>query len=150
MVKALHKALVRQSWELMLPMAVHVADLFFDRLFELDPLLEDLFSENVEVQRQRFTAAVSTAVGAVDDIGVLLPALPELGRRQGALGFRPGTYVTMGKALLWTFEQILAEDFTPPVKEAWAGLYNQVSGAMMQGAELREAVKPLERIQLAV
>jgi hemoglobin-like flavoprotein len=132
------------------PMAVHVADLFFDRLFELDPTLEDLFSENVEVQRQRFTVAVGTAVDAADDIRVSLPVLQELGRRQGAQGFRPGTYVTMGKALLWTFEQTLAEDFTPPVKDAWAALYGYVSGAMLQGAEPREVMKPFERLQLAV
>jgi hemoglobin-like flavoprotein len=132
-------------------MAIHVADLFFDRLFELDPSLEDLFSDDTQLLRGRFTRSVGTAVAALDDLGALLPILHELGRRQSALGFRPGTYVTMGKALLWTFEQTLAEDFTPPVKDAWAALYAHVSSAMIQGAEPREVVmKPLERTQLAV
>ena len=131
-------------------MAVHVADLFYDRLFELDPSLEELIAEDNDVLRARFTRAVATAVASLDGIGLASPLLHELGRRQGALGFRPGTYVTLGKALLWTFEQILAEDFSPPVKEAWAALYADVSSAMIEGAEPREVIKPLERTQLAV
>jgi hemoglobin-like flavoprotein len=150
MVTARQRVLVHESWAQMRPMAVHVADLFYDRLFELDPSLEELFSEDNEVQRQRFTRAAGVSVGALDDLGGLLPALHELGRRQGLLGFRPGTYVTLGKALLWTFEQTLAEDFTPQVKDAWAALYAYVSSAMIQGAEPREAPKMLVRAQLAV
>lgn len=134
----------------MRPVAVHVADLFYDRLFELDPSLEELFVEQDHVLRARFTRAVGSVVSTLDDIGALLPLLHEIGRRQGALGFRPGMYTTMGKALLWTFEQTLAEDFTAPVKDAWAALYAFVSSALMQGAEPREVLKPLAHTHLAV
>jgi hemoglobin-like flavoprotein len=150
MVTARQKSLVQSNWALMRPMAVHVADLFFDRLFELDPSLEEVFPDDTQVLRGRFTRSVGTAVGAIDDLGALVPVLHDLGRRQSALGFQPGTYVTLGKALLWTFEQTLAEDFTPPVEDAWAALYADVSSAMIQGAEPRELMKPLERTQLAV
>jgi len=150
-VTARQRSLIKTSWELMRPMAVHVADLFYDRLFELDPSLEELLAEDDnDVLRARFTRAVATAVASLDGIGLASPLLHELGRRQGALGFRPGTYVTLGKALLWTFEQILAEDFTALVKDAWAALYADVSSAMIEGAEPREIIKPLERTQLAV
>ncbi len=149
MVTARQRNLVVGSWELMRPMAVHVADLFYDRLFELDPSLEDVFSEDPEVQRQRFTKSITAAVQGLDDVGSMLPMLQDLGRRQGSQGIRPGTYVTLGKALLWTFEQSLAEDFTPPVKDAWAALYAYVSSAMIQGAEPREVPKLRERTQLA-
>jgi hypothetical protein len=39
--------LVQNSWEKVVPMAPHVAELFFDRLFELDPFLEDLFPSDL-------------------------------------------------------------------------------------------------------
>jgi hemoglobin-like flavoprotein len=150
MITARQRLLIRSSWELMRPVAVHVADLFYDRLFELDPSLEVLFPEDLDTQRPRFMNAVGAAVGALDDIQGFLPSLCELGRRQQAEGVCEGHYITIGKALLWTFEQTLAEDFTQPVKDAWAALYAQVSNALVQGAAPREVFKPRGRTQLAV
>ena len=150
MITARQRLLIRNSWELMRPMAIHVADLFYDRLFELDPSLEELFPEDLEVQRVRFINAVGAAVGALDDLQQLLPAVYELGRRQQAEGVSDGHYVTVGKSLLWTFEQTLAEDFTPPVKDAWAALYAQLSSVLVQNPAPREVHKPRGRTQLAV
>jgi len=150
MITARQRLLIRNSWGLMSPMAIHVADLFYDRLFELDPSLEELFPEDLEVQRVRFMNAVGAALGALDDLPQLLPSVYELGRRQQAEGVRDGHYVTVGKALLWTFEQTLAEDFTPPVKDAWAALYAQLSNVLVQSPAPREVHKPRGRTQLAV
>lgn len=131
-------------------MAIHVADLFYDRLFELDPSLEELFPEESSVQRPSFLSAMATAVNALDDGEGLGPVLQDLGRRNQSQGIEADHYVTLGKALLWTFEQTLAEDFTPPVKDAWAVLCASLSGAMLQGAEPREAYRPRELAQLAL
>jgi hemoglobin-like flavoprotein len=150
MVTARQKLLVRGSWELMRPMAVHVADLFYDRLFELNPLLEERFPEDSSVQRPRFVKAIGAALSALDDAEGLRPVLLDLGRRNRGKGLEPGDYITLGKALLWTFEQTLAENFTPPVKDAWAALYADLSSAMIQGAEGRDTYKPRERTQLAL
>jgi hemoglobin-like flavoprotein len=159
MITARHRSMIRSSWELMRPMAVHVADLFYDRLFELDPSLEELFPEDLDTQRPRFMKAVAASVSGMDDLEAMRPLLNDLGKRQAADGLRESQYVTIGKALLWTFEQSLAEDFTPPVKDAWAALYALLSSAMIQGAQsltqvvtpgVREVPKPREHRQLAV
>jgi hemoglobin-like flavoprotein len=147
---ARNRLLVRNSWESMRPTASHVADLFHDRLFELDPSLEELFPEDLQVQRLRFVKAVSAVVGELEDLAAMLPLLHDVGRRLANQGLREGQYVTMGKALLWTFEQTLADQFAAPQKEAWASLYAFVSSAMIAGTESRELHKPRERTQLAV
>jgi hemoglobin-like flavoprotein len=140
---ARHRSMIRSNWELMRPVAVHVADLFYDRLVELDPSLEELFPEDPDTQRPRFLKAVAAAVNGMDDLEAMRPLLNELGKRQAAEGLRESHYVTIGKALLWTFEQSLAEDFTPPVKDAWATLYARLSSAMIQGAQCTaQAVTP--------
>lgn len=137
-------------------MAIHVADLFYDRLFELDPSLEVLFPEDLSVQRPSFMRAMAAAVNGLDDVDRLRPVLRGLGRENRSQGIEPGHYVTLGKALLWTFEQTLAEQFTPPVKDAWAALYASLSSAMLEGAagpegaEPREAYEPSGLTQLAV
>jgi hemoglobin-like flavoprotein len=123
-------------------MAVHVADLFYDRLFELDPSLEGLFSEDLTAQRPRFMKAVAAAVAGLDDMEAMRTELLDLGRQNLSRGIQPGHYDTLGKALLWTFEHSLAEDFTPPMKEAWAVLYADVSRTLLQAALVREGHAP--------
>jgi hemoglobin-like flavoprotein len=150
MVTARQRALIRSSWDLMRPKAIHVADLFYDRLFELDPSLEALFPEDLTAQRPRFMKAVAAAVAGLDDLDALRPTLLDLGRQNLSQGIQSGHYDTLGKALLWTFEQSLAEDFTPPMKEAWAALHAEVSRAMRDAAEVREGPLPRERLQLAL
>jgi hemoglobin-like flavoprotein len=134
----------------MRPKAIHVADLFYDRLFELDPSLEALFPEDLSVQRPSFSRAMAAAVNGLDDVEGLRTVLRDLGLENQRRGIEPGHYVTLGRALLWTFEQTLAEDFTPLVKDAWAVLCASLSGAMLRGAELREADAPRELSQLAM
>jgi hemoglobin-like flavoprotein len=149
MITARQRAFVRSSWDLMRPVAVHVADLFYDRLVELDPSLEELFPDDPDTQRPRFMKAVAASVSGLDDIEALRPMLNELGRRHAADGVREGHYVTIGKALIWTFEQSLAEDFTAPVKDAWSALYAQLSSALIQGAQSRP-VTPVSASSAAV
>ena len=134
----------------MRPKAIHVADLFYDRLFELDPSLEALFPEELSVQRPSFMRAMAAAMNGLDDVEGLRTALRDLGLENQSRGIEPGHYVTLGRALLWTFEQTLAEDFTPPVEDAWAMLCESLSGAMLRGAEPREAGAPRELTQLAM
>ena len=46
---------------------------------------------------------------------------------------KPEHYQPVGAALLWTLEQGLGADFTPPVKAAWTDAYMTLAG-VMQGA----------------
>lgn len=40
----------------------------------------------------------------------------------------------MQEALLWTLGQVLGEDFTPEVKEAWTICYDELAGEMKRAA----------------
>src|SRR5262245_58108484 len=113
MVTARQKALVEASWDKIRPTALQVAELFYDRLFELDPLLEDMFESELAEQGPRLMRAIGVVVGGLDDLDAMLPIAREIGRRHVNYGVRAGHYITFGKAWLWTLEQTLAEDFTP-------------------------------------
>jgi nitric oxide dioxygenase len=45
-----------------------------------------------------------------------VPAIQELGERHFGYGAKPADYDALEDALLWTLEQVLAEDSTPAVK----------------------------------
>jgi hemoglobin-like flavoprotein len=124
--------LVQASWEKVEALAPHVAELFYDRLFELDPLLEDRFPADLAEQGTELMAAIGLAVARLDDPNSIRPCLEKLSRRHVAYGLRTGHYVTIGDALLWTLEQSLAEDFTPRVKDAWSDAYQLLSALMIE------------------
>jgi hemoglobin-like flavoprotein len=150
-VTAGQRWLVQTSWDKVVPMAPHVAELFYDRLFELDPLLEDLFPANLSEQGTELMAAIGLAVARLEQPSSIAPGLEELSRRHVGYGLRTGHYVTIGDALIWTLEQSLAEDFTPRVKEAWAAAYQLFSALMIEAdAATRRSQEPGSSVRRTV
>jgi hypothetical protein len=77
---------------------------------------------------------LSKSRSARGDCGDLFYDVPDLGRRHEDYGVKPEHHEPVGAALLWTLEQGLGPDFTPPVKEAWTGAYLLLAGVMQDAA----------------
>ena len=128
------KQLVRSTWQQVVPVAGHAAELFYRRLFELDAELRPLFAGvDLEAQKTSLVQALSAVVDGLDEIDRLLPRLEALGRRHVAYGATAEHYDTVGAALLWTLEQGLGDAWSEAARAAWSDAYGLVAGAM-QGA----------------
>lgn len=141
------KVLVQESWQKVVPISDKAAELFYGRLFELDPTLKLLFKSPIEIQGKLLMKALDGAVKGLDDLGALVPVLQKLGARHGPYGVLEKDYETVGSAFLWTLEQGLGEGFTPEVKAAWTEVYGVVAGVMIaaQGEVILEGpVSPRE------
>jgi hemoglobin-like flavoprotein len=126
-----HKRLVQDSWEQVVPIADTAAQLFYDRLFKLDPTLQRLFAAtNMKVQGQMLMQMLTEAVEGLDNLEELVPALERLGRRHVRYGVKDVHYDTVGAALLWTLERGLGNAFTLVVRDAWAEAYNVLATVM--------------------
>ena len=128
------KHLVQTSFEKIAPLADLAGELFYARLFKLDPSLRSLFKGDIKEQAKKLMRMIATAVNGLDRMGELLPAVADLGRRHGAYGVKDKDYDTVGSALLWTLEQGLKDDFTPQVKAAWAEVYGVLADVMKHAA----------------
>lgn len=117
------KALVRESFDVLLPCAGLVAQAFYRRLFELDPKLEALFKGDLESQGEKLMNALHISILSLDRMDVLRPTIRLLGIRHREYGVQRKDYVTVAAALLWTLEQCLNERFTRDVKDAWGAVY---------------------------
>jgi len=135
MITERQKQLVQESWAKVEPRPETVAGLFYNRLFELDPALRDLFSTDITEQGQKFMQTMSVVVKGLLHIEALLPAVQELGRRHLAYGVRGEHYHMVGAALLWTLEQGLGNAFTPAVNDAWVTTYTHLADTMRNAAE---------------
>jgi hemoglobin-like flavoprotein len=129
------RALVRETWATVAPIAPTAAALFYARLFALDPSLRGLFGHaSMEEQGRKLMQTLSVAVGALDRLDTLIPAVEALGRRHGGYGVRDEHYATVGDALLWTLERGLGPAFTDEVREAWTAVYLTLAGVMQRAA----------------
>ena len=118
--------------------ADHAAALFYDRLFELDPMLRPLFPDDLTEQRHKLTAMIDTAVQGLEDLDIVLFTARMLGRRHADYGVQDEDYATVASALLWTLRRTLgAASFTPEVAQAWTDVHNLLATTMQEAA--REA-----------
>ena len=124
--------LVQESFEKVAPIAEAAAQIFYARLFELDPSLTRLFRGDIKQQGERLMQMIATAVRGLSRPESLVPVLQSLGRRHSGYGVMDAHYHTVGSALLWTLERGLGPDFTPPVRDAWVAAYTLMSTVMQQ------------------
>jgi len=128
------KQLVQDSFAKVAPIAPQAAELFYGRLFELDPALKPLFKGDMSEQGKKLMSTLGVAVGSLDNLDALIPVLQNLGRGHVAYGVQDAHYDTVGTALLWTLEQGLGDGFTPDVKAAWSEVYTIVATVMKEAA----------------
>lgn len=108
--------------------------LFYDRLFVIAPKLRELFPDDLTQQKKKLMQMIATAVGGLNDLDKLLPAIKSLGARHADYGVTTEDYAVVGQALLWTLEQGLAAEFKPEVRSAWASVYVVIATTMQAGA----------------
>jgi len=129
--------LVQNSFEKVRPISETAADLFYKRLFELNPSLKSLFKGDMKTQGIMLMKMLDYAVTGLDEPDKIVPVIKDLGKRHVGYGVKEEYYETVGEALLWTLEKGIGEDFTRNVKEAWAEAYKLLSDTMKSAA--REA-----------
>lgn len=128
--------LVKESFDLVEPIAPQAAELFYANLFALDPSLQKLFKSDMVAQGEKLMKMIGAAVGLLGEPQTLMPVLQKLGRRHADYGVRDEHYDTVGAALLTTLQQGTGVAFTPEVREAWVEVYGVVSATMKEAARV--------------
>ncbi len=119
--------LVHESWSKTEFVQEMVAELFYTRLFELDPALREIFAVDARERQQKFASFMGATVRALDRTEVLLPVVRSLGVRNPAFATNEPFHANVALALLWTLEKSLRGEFTPQVKSAWIATYGVLS-----------------------
>jgi nitric oxide dioxygenase len=127
--------LAQESFAQIEPLAEAVADLFYARLFTLDPSLRAMFPAELVEQKQKLMTMLKLVVNNLTRLDELIPAVQAVGRRHSAYGVTFAQYETVGAALLWALKQGLGEKFTPEMQAAWAVVYTLLANTMKRAAE---------------
>ena len=147
------RALVRETWALVVPIAPTASALFYGRLFDLDPSLRQLFAHaDMDAQGRKLVQMLSAAVAHLDRLDALAPAVEGLGRRHAGYGVRDADYAAVGDALLWTLERGLGAAFTAEARAAWVTTYGLLAAIMrsaVAGAPARRPARTRRRAPAA-
>ncbi len=128
-------SLVKSSWAKVTPITDTAAELFYGKLFELDPSLKSMFTSDMKEQGRKLMAMINTAVNSLDRLDAIVPAVQALGERHGGYGVKDKDYDTVAAALIWTLGQGLGENFTDDVKDAWVETYTILATTMKDAAK---------------
>ena len=126
--------LVKTSFAAVAPIAEQAGLMFYDRLFTVDPALRPLFKGDITEQSRLLMNMIAVAVGGLDKLDTIVPAVQALGVRHAGYGVTPAHYDTVAMALLWTLGQGLGDQFTPEVEAAWVAAYTILATTMQQAA----------------
>jgi hemoglobin-like flavoprotein len=128
------KELVQQTWTMVVPIADTAAELFYGRLFELEPSYKAMFKNDMTEQGKKLMKTINIAVTALDDVEPLIPVLKKMGADHVGYGVKERDYNVVGAALIWTLEKGLGDAFTDEVKNAWGAVYDVLASVMKEGA----------------
>lgn len=127
--------LVQTSWSKVKPISEKAAELFYGRLFELNPAYRELFTTDMTEQGRKLMAMINTAVNSLNNLAAVVPAVEEMGKRHVSYGVKAEDYDVVGEALLWTLAKGLGDAFTDEIKAAWTETYMIVATTMKNAAE---------------
>ncbi len=133
--------IVRNSFMSFAADADRVAMDFYNRLFETDPSLREMFAGDIMNQGRALMDTLATVVDNVDNLPNMRGMLHELGARHSGYGVRADMYDTVGACLLGSIEDAMGADFTPDTAAAWASVFNVIADTMLDGAEGAEVLE---------
>ena len=126
--------LVQQTFMKVLPISDLAAQLFYKRLFEIDPSLKPMFKGDMQGQGRKLMQMIGMTVQGLSVPGEIMGLVADLGRKHVEYGVVDAHYDTVCAALMWTLGQGLGTSFTPEVKIAWTEAYEFLAKIMKDAA----------------
>ena len=126
--------MVKTTWASVEQISDAAAEMFYGKLFELDPNLKSLFKGDMAEQGKKLMQMIGVAVANLHQLGEVMVPVQELGKRHVDYKVTEKDYDTVAAALLWTLEKGLGDAWNEDVKAAWTETYVTLADVMKQAA----------------
>lgn len=133
--------LVQTSFKKVDAISETAAQIFYSRLFELQPAFKNSLFKNTDIKDQgkKLMNMLKMAVLGLSDLSKLKPAVEQLGVRHAGYGVADDHYDTVGEALIYTLGVGLDKEFTNDVEDAWIACYTLLAETMKTAASQAKA-----------
>lgn len=124
--------LIKKSWTPLEKIdPVVTGDIFYSKLFFENPELRNMFPQNMEGQYKKLVDMLDTIVARLEKLDELKGDIVAMAKRHVDYGVKPVHYNMVGKALLYTLQKVLGNEWTDEVRSAWINCYSILSGTMI-------------------
>ncbi|NBI29551.1 NO-inducible flavohemoprotein [Chengkuizengella marina] len=103
---------------------------FYKMMFNHHPELLNIFNHaNQKQGRQQkaLAGSILAAAANIDNLEAILPVVKTIGHKHRSLGIKPEHYPIVGKYLLLAIKEVLGEDATDEIMEAWEIAYGFIA-----------------------
>jgi nitric oxide dioxygenase len=98
-------SVVQASWQKVDEKNHEVAEMFYQRLFELAPDLRQFYQADLQEYGTRLMRNLGNAVESLARLDSVLPMLQEFGQQRFERGIKDGHETAVRNAMLWALEQ---------------------------------------------
>ena len=127
-------SLVQQSFEKVAALGVTAAEIFYGKLFAIDPSLWAMFKGDLQEQQKKLLAALGLVVRSLHAPENILGPVEKLAVKHLDYGVKPEHYTYVGNALLRTLKKGLGSEFTPELSYAWIDAFCMLAQVMKKAA----------------
>jgi len=134
MLSAEHIQLVKSTIPLLENAGVAVTEYFYQRMFNANPELKNIFNmSNQRNGRQQFAlfSAVASYAKHIDNLAALGEVVERVANKHSSFFIQPDHYPIVGHHLIGTLKELAPEQFTPAVAEAWTEAYGLLANILM-------------------
>ncbi|SDM47890.1 NO-inducible flavohemoprotein [Sediminibacillus halophilus] len=108
---------------------------FYQQLFENHPELLNIFNHANQKkgrQQQALANAVYAAAAHIDQLETILPVVKQIAHKHRSLGIKPEHYPIVGEHLLLAIKEVLGDQATDEIIEAWGEAYGVIADVFIQ------------------
>ena len=96
-----------------------IANAFYEHLFDAMPSARDMFQNDMHQQKEMFATMLVMTVRLLNRQDELEEVVKRLVHVHGRFDVTKSQFAIAGESILLALRDVLAEDFTPRVEEAW-------------------------------
>lgn len=111
--------IVQTSFEAVFLRKAEIADTFYTHLFHVMPEARDLFGAEMHHQKEMFASMLAITVRLLNRPEELTQIVARLAQVHGRFTIAPDQFTLAGTAIVAAFRDVLQDQFTPNVEQAW-------------------------------
>jgi nitric oxide dioxygenase len=135
MLNPVSMRLVMETVPLLIDYGEKITTIFYKNLFRQHPELLNLFNQTNQKLKQQQKALAETVIGAamhLNNLQAIAPVITRIAHKHRSIGVKPDHYPIVGENLLFAIKEVLRDQATPPILDAWAEVYDFLAEQFIQ------------------
>lgn len=126
--------IIKTSWSYVIAEREMTGEMFYDKLFELNPALQAMFPQDMEQQIGKLIDMITYMVSRMQVMSEIQKDIDAMAVRHAGYGVHDAHYATVGDALIWVLEKRLGDQWDEETRQSWTELYDMWATSMIKAS----------------